>query len=113
MADRSEQYPFLRELFPAAGPELLRLLEGGVDNAMLLRNDFYTMHDWPRLPMMPIGAAARDLAADAGALEEGSLCIEASPAALERRLLDLVPEPDASAWSGASWTPSIGTVSPG
>jgi hypothetical protein len=33
-------------MFPAAGPELMRLLHGGVENAMLLRNDFYAMRDW-------------------------------------------------------------------
>ena len=41
-----DQYPFLKEIFPDAGPDLLRLLHGGVENAMLLRNDFYTMRDW-------------------------------------------------------------------
>ncbi len=100
MADRTEHYPFLRDLFPAAGPELLRLLHGGVDNAMLLRNDFYTMRDWLEIA----GGADQEplhaiLLLMLVALEEGSLCIEAAPAALKRRLLDLVPEPDATTWA--------------
>jgi exodeoxyribonuclease V alpha subunit len=100
MVDRIDQYPFLRELFPAAGPELMRLLHGGVDNAMLLRNDFYTMRDWLEIAggadLEPLHAILLLMLV---ALEEGSLCIEASPAALQKRLLDVVPEPDASAWS--------------
>lgn len=100
MANRTEQYPFLRELFPAAGPELVRLLQGGVDNAMLLRNDFYTMRDWIEiaggLDQEPLHAALLLLLV---ALEEGSLCIDATPAALQRRLLDIVAEPDASVWA--------------
>ena len=100
MADRTDQYPFLRELFPAAGPELVRLLHGGVDNAMLLRNDFYTMRDWLEIA----GGAEQEplhaiLLLMLVALEEGSLCIEASQATLQKRLVDLVPEPDAAGWT--------------
>lgn len=100
MPERGELSGFLRAIFPAAGPELLRLLQGGVDNAMLLRNDFYTMRDWLRIA----GAEADEpllaiLLLMHAALEEGSLCIEAAPEALTRRLLDLVGAPDAAAWA--------------
>ncbi len=100
MLESIDPYPFLRDLFPTAGPELMRLLQGGVDNAMLLRSDFYTMRDWLEIAggadQEPLSAILLLMLV---ALEEGSLCIEASRPALERRLLDTVPQPDASAWA--------------
>jgi len=46
MPERVEYFHFLREIFPHAGPELLRLLQGAAENALLLRSDFYTIRDW-------------------------------------------------------------------
>ena len=100
MAEHSEYYFFLRELFPKAGPELMRLLHGAADNAFLLRSDYYTMRDWLEI------ADCRDpetahaiLLLMLVALEEGSLCIEISAPALLRRLLDFVPEPESTTWT--------------
>jgi exodeoxyribonuclease V alpha subunit len=96
----AEQYPFLREIFPGASPELLRLLQGGVENALLLRNDFYTMRDWLDIAddadLEPLHAILLLMLV---ALEEGSLCIDASPSALSRRLQDLVSQDDVSLWA--------------
>ena len=100
MAEHSEYYFFLKELFPKAGPELMRLLHGAADNAFLLRGDYYTMRDW--LEIAECGdpeAAHAILLLMVVALEEGSLCIEISTPALLRRLLDFVPEAEAAAWA--------------
>src|SRR5690242_15799309 len=91
---------FLRELFPEAGPELLRLYEGAAENADLLRTDFYTIRDLLDLS----GYAAHEalhalLLGLMVALDEGSLCIEVSEASLRRRLTDLAGEADARAWA--------------
>jgi exodeoxyribonuclease V alpha subunit len=100
MAEQSEIYAFLRELFPHAGPELLRLLQGAAENAFLVRSDFYTIRDW-----LEIADCHQDEAPHAllllllTALEEGSLCIEIAEGPLMRRLADLVPEADASIWA--------------
>src|SRR5271163_120030 len=100
MADRAEYYHFLKELFPTAGPELMQLLNGVVENAMLLRSDFYTIRDW-----LEIADYRNDEVAHAVlllmlvALEEGSLCIEVAEPALMRRLRDFVPETEATAWA--------------
>ena len=96
MAEQSEYHYFLKELFPSAGPELLRLLQGAADNAHLLRSDFYTIRDW-----VEIAGYTEDETVHAilllllAALDEGSLCIEAAASALGRRLQDFVPEPEA------------------
>lgn len=100
MAEQSESLYFLKELFPDARPELLRLLLGAADNAALLRSDFHTVRDW-----LDLGAAqGRDAAYALSilmltALEEGSLCIEVAEPSLTRRLRDLVPETEASDWA--------------
>jgi exodeoxyribonuclease V alpha subunit len=100
MAERAEYYYFLKELFPGAGPELLRLLQGAADNAYLLRSDFYTIRDWIEIA----GYAEADtlhaiLLLMLAALEEGSLCLEVSEPALLRRLRDFVAEPEALLWA--------------
>ena len=100
MAEQSEYYYFLKELFPGAGPELVRLLHGAADNAFLLRSDFYTIRDWvERAGNCAEGTLHATLLLMLVALEEGSLCIEVSAAALLRRLQDFVPEPEARAWA--------------
>ena len=45
MAEHTEHFRFLKEIFPHAGPELLRLLQGAAENAFLLRSDFYSIRD--------------------------------------------------------------------
>jgi exodeoxyribonuclease V alpha subunit len=91
---------FLKELFPIASPELLRLLEGAAENAGLLRGDYFTIRDWLEIA---------DYADTEGlialllvlmlALEEGSLCVEASNEAIARRLTDLVGSDEAIVWA--------------
>ena len=100
MAEHSEQHYFLREIFPSAGPELLRLLQGAAENALLLRSDFHTIRDWLEIA----GYRDRDeahvmLLLMLVALEEGSLCIDMAEAALLRRLRDFVPETEAVEWT--------------
>jgi exodeoxyribonuclease V alpha subunit len=100
MPEHSDYYFFLKELFPGAGPELMRLLQGAAENTFLLRSDFDTIRDWVEI------ADCRDedvvhaiLLLMLVALEEGSLCVEVTPAALLRRLLDFVPQEEAVAWA--------------
>ncbi len=100
MAERIEHFHFLKEIFPQAGPELLRLLHGAAENAYLLRSDFYTIRDW--LEIAECGkndVPAAILLLLLVALEEGSLCIEIAEPALLRRLLDFVPEAEAAVWA--------------
>jgi exodeoxyribonuclease V alpha subunit len=90
---------FLKELFPNASPELLRVLEGAAENAGLLRGDYFTIRDWLEIADYP---AAEELMALLLvlmlALEEGSLCVEASAESIARRLTDLVGAADALKW---------------
>jgi exodeoxyribonuclease V alpha subunit len=100
MAKHLDQHPFLKEIFPRAGPDLLRLLHGAADNAMLLRTDFHTMRDWLELADCVDHAEAHViLLLMLVALEEGSLCIELVTSALIRRLRDFVTEQDAASWA--------------
>ena len=100
MAEQSDTFYFLKEFFPHAGSELLRLLQGVAENAFLLRSDFYSIRDWLEIAdyreedvphaillLMLVG------------LEEGSLCIQIAEPALLRRLVDFVPEGEAVAWA--------------
>jgi exodeoxyribonuclease V alpha subunit len=92
---------FLKELFPTASAELLRLFEGAAENAGLLRGDFFTIRDW--LEIADYGDAeslAALVLALMLALEEGSLCVEASAESIARRLTDLVGADEAMVWSG-------------
>jgi exodeoxyribonuclease V alpha subunit len=100
MAEHSESFHFLKELFPHTGPELLRLLQGAAENAFLLRSDFYSMRDWLEIAdyreeEVPHAILLLMLVA----LDEGSLCIEIAEAALLRRLRDFVPDAEAISWA--------------
>ncbi len=91
---------FLKELFPKAGAELLRLLEGAAENAGLLRGDYFTIRDW--LEIADYGDAEGLVAlllALMLALEEGSLCVEATAESIARRLVDVVGADEANAWA--------------
>src|SRR6516165_1320581 len=95
-----ENWEFLERLFPEAGPELLRLYAGAQTNANLLHADLYTIRDLLELSgyqaEQPLHALLLLMLV---ALDEGSLCVELSLAALKRRLNDLVSEAEASDWS--------------
>ncbi len=100
MAQSFEYFHFLKEIFPKAGPELLRLLQGAAENAGLLRSDFYTIRDWLEIAGYRDQEAAHAIVLlMLTALEEGSLCIEIDETSLLQRLRDFVAEPDATAWS--------------
>src|SRR5438445_232401 len=99
MEPTPELHAFLTDLFPEAGPELLRLCTGAATNANLLHADFYTIHDLLELSgyegEQPLCALLLALLV---ALDEGSLCVELSEAGLSRRLADLVSEAEAAMW---------------
>ena len=100
MAEHSEQHPFLREIFPGAGPELLRLLQGAAENAVCTHSDFYTIRDWLEIAgYQTRNEAHAILLLLLVALEEGSLCIEIAGAALMRRLRNFVREEEAAGWA--------------
>ncbi len=91
---------FLKELFPQASAELLRLLGGAAENAGLLRGDYFTIRDW--LEIAEYGDAEGLVALLLVlmlALEEGSLCVEASAESIARRLTDLVGGDEAQVWA--------------
>ena len=91
---------FLKDHFPAAGADLLRLLEGAAENAGLLRGDYFTIRDW--LEIADYGdreALAALLLVLMLALEEGSLCVEATAESIARRLTDLVGADEAMVWA--------------
>src|SRR5438132_4209984 len=91
---------FLRDLFPEAGPELLRLYEAAAENSNLLRVDFYTIRDLVELSGYTTQEALQALLLIMLlALDEGSLCIQASEASLRRRLEDLAGETAARLWA--------------
>ena len=91
---------FLKDPFPAASPELMRLLEAAAEHAGLLRSDYTTIRDWLEVADY---AGAEGLTALLLvlmlSLEEGSLCVEASDAGIARRLVDLVGAEDAQRWA--------------
>lgn len=100
MAEHADTFPFLNDLFPTAGPALLRLLHGAAENAYLLRTDFYTIRDWLEIAdLSKEESAAALLMLMMTALEEGSLCIEIADAPLRQRLRDFVDEEEAAAWA--------------
>src|ERR1700720_2451294 len=106
---------FLRDLFPEAGPELLRLFEAAAENSNLLRVDFYTIRDLVELSGYATQEALQALLlVMLLALDEGSLCVEASPASLQRRLQDLAGEAAAGAWAqrivAELWQPGFPTL---
>ena len=79
---------FLKDPFPAASPELMRLLEAAAEHAGLLRSDYTTIRDWLEVADY---AGAEGLTALLLvlmlSLEEGSLCVEASYAGIARRFV--------------------------
>ncbi len=87
------------ELYPRAGARLVRLTRAAQDAAQIPWADFYQLGDWlepyPRAQADALGLLATALFL---ALEEGSLCIELSPAGLMRRLGDLLEPRSATAW---------------
>src|SRR5258708_28570737 len=91
---------FLKDLFPNASPELLRLLEGAATNAGLLRADFFTIRDWLEIANYERAETLVALLLVLMlALEEGSLCVQASAESISRRLIDLVGAEEAQAWA--------------
>jgi exodeoxyribonuclease V alpha subunit len=91
---------FLKELFPEASPELLRLLEGAADNAGLLRGDYFTIRDWLEIAdYCDAEGLVALLLVLMLALEEGSLCVEASVESIARRFTDLVGADEAQIWA--------------
>src|SRR5687768_589260 len=91
---------FLRDVFPGASHELLRLLESSAENALLLRSDYLTIRDWLEIADCHTAEGLCALLVVLMlALEEGSLCVEASSEAPARRLADLADEPEARTWA--------------
>jgi exodeoxyribonuclease V alpha subunit len=90
----------LKDLFPEASPQLLRLLEAAAENAGLLRGDWFTLRDW-----LEISEYAGEesvvvlLLVLMLSLDEGSLCVAASAESIAGRLTDLVGPDEALAWA--------------
>jgi exodeoxyribonuclease V alpha subunit len=84
---------FLGRLFPETGAALRRLLASAANSANLVPTDFYTLRDLLDLSGYsghePLYALLLVLLV---ALDEGSVCIEASAEGLSRRLRDLVDD---------------------
>src|SRR5262245_17690588 len=98
MTWQTDQHGFLSGIFPEASAALLALYQSAADNAGLLRTDFYTIRD-----LLDLSEYAAEeplhvlLLCMMLALDEGSLCIEASANGLGRRLAHIVDEQTA-AW---------------
>jgi len=96
----TELTSFVRHLFPPASAELLALFDSAIDNAAPLFTDFLSIRD-----LLDISGCQDHeslhvlLLLMFLALEEGSLCVEIAPAALQRRLTDLAAEPHAKEWA--------------
>lgn len=88
---------FLAPLFPEAGADLVALYASAAENAGLLRSDFYTLRDLLDLAghgeQEPLHVLLLCLLL---ALDEGSLCVEATEAGLARRLAHLAPDAEAA-----------------
>jgi exodeoxyribonuclease V alpha subunit len=84
---------FLHGQFPTVSPGLRALFESAAENASLLRSDFWTIRDLLELSGYvgdePLQVLLLCLLL---ALDEGSLCVEASEAGLTRRLAWLVED---------------------
>jgi exodeoxyribonuclease V alpha subunit len=95
-----ESTNYLAELFPAASEDLLRLFAAAAENANLLEADFQTVRDVLELAGYDGPESLHVLLLDLHlALEEGSLCVEASVPSLSRRLADLVGKAEATGWA--------------
>jgi exodeoxyribonuclease V alpha subunit len=89
----------VRRVFPTATPELAGLLAASMDGASLALNDLYTLRDWLEISECPPQDELLALLALLMlALDEGSLCVTLEPAALRRRLGDLIDDAAADAW---------------
>jgi len=91
---------YLPDQFPAVSEDVLRLFAAAAENANLLPTDFYTIRDLLDLS----GSTSPEtlhvlLLCLFLALEEGSLCVDASVPGLERRLSDLTDEASAKTWA--------------
>jgi exodeoxyribonuclease V alpha subunit len=96
----TEHTEFLRELFPEAEESLVRLFASAAENADLLHTDFYTIRDLLDLSCYSGPTTLHVLLLTLLlALEEGSLCVEASPSGLKKRLADLVGDHEAGDWA--------------
>jgi len=96
MPTAAEFTGFLAPLFPEASMDLLALDASAAENAGLLRSDFYTLRDLLDLSghgdQEPLHVLLLCLLL---ALDEGSLCVEATEAGLARRLAGLTTDADA------------------
>ena len=91
---------YLAELFPAASEDLLRLLAAAAENANLAESDFQTIRDLLELAGYDGPESLHVLLLNLQlALEEGSLCVEATIPRLSRRLADLVGDTEAISWA--------------
>jgi exodeoxyribonuclease V alpha subunit len=93
MASTPDFTGFLAGLFPGASADVLALFAGAAEHAGLLRADFYTIRDLLELSGYidddPLHVLLLGLVL---ALDEGSLCIEASEPGLTRRLAQLAAD---------------------
>jgi exodeoxyribonuclease V alpha subunit len=91
---------FLHDLFPKATPGLLNLFAGASENADLQQTDFYTIRD-----LLDLSGYENDealcvlLLVMLLALNEGSLCVEASAEGFARRLADIAEEDVVQKWA--------------
>jgi exodeoxyribonuclease V alpha subunit len=99
MTDATPLTYFLKDLFPEASPELLRLLAGAAENADLLRGDYFTIRDWLEIAeYRDADGLAALLLAMMLALDEGSLGVAVAADSIARRLSDLVGADEAATW---------------
>src|SRR5207244_12386417 len=85
----TERTEYLAELFPAASEDLLHLFAAAAENANLVHADFQTIRDLLELGGYDGPESLHALLLNLHlALEEGSLCIEASIPSLAGRLTD-------------------------
>src|SRR3954470_10258215 len=95
---------WVREALPELPPRLARLVDQAAAAVDFPASDVYSLADF--LAVVPRAAETLGLLVVPLflALEEGSLAIDLAPAALERRLRELVPEEDFRAWIDAALT---------
>lgn len=102
MSWQTDHSGFLAGIFPEAGPALLKLYGSAAENAGLLRTDFYTIRD-----LLDLSGYGHEeslqvvLLCMMLALDEGSLCVEASGKGLARRLTHIADE-EAAGLAGAA-----------
>ena len=93
----ADQAPYLAELFPGASEDLLRLFAAAAENANLVESDFQTIRDLLELAGYDGPESLCVLLLNLHlALEEGSLCVEATVPCLSRRLADLIGDREAT-----------------